>query len=233
MQITKATELTTDNETYLIYANPGMGKTTAISYFPGKTLVIDIDKSSSVLKGHKNIDIAFINTREIWDSWMEIVGELLKGAGNDYDTIVVDNVSELFRATLSHLGRLGKNNRVPSMADYQRVDFTILDSLRALQQTGKRIVFTAWETSDQWTTETGQVFNRSMPDIRKSILNNFLGLCSVVARLTVTKTEDGNDKRGFILSPSESVYAKNRLDDRKGCLVQELVKNESIGPSNE
>ena len=223
MKITKATEVNKNNAVYLIYANPGVGKTTALKHIPGKTLVVDIDKSSSVLKGCENIDIAHINTRDVWDEWTELVTELLKGAANDYDTVVIDNVSELFRSTLANLGRIGKNNRVPSMADYQRVDFTILDSLRALQNIGKRIVFTAWETSDQWTEESGQIFNRAYPDVRKSILNNFEGLCDVVARLVVSKDGDGNEKRGFILQPTQSIYAKNRLDDRKGCKVEELV----------
>ena len=62
-----------------------------------------------------------------------------------------------------------------------------------------------------------------MPDIRKNILNNFEGLCDVVARLVVSKDPDGNEKRGFILQPTQSIYAKNRLDDRKGCKVEELV----------
>ena len=111
---------------------------------------------------------------------------------------------------------------MPSQADYQRVDFTILDSLRALLQLNKRIVFIAWETSDQWTDENGIIYNRAMPDIRSKILNNFLGLTDVVARLVKKTTEDGEEVRGFILQPSASVYAKNRLDERKGCKVDEL-----------
>lgn len=223
MKIKKATEITQGTATYLIYAAPGVGKTSAIKHIPGKTLVIDIDKSSAVLAGEAHIDIAEVDTHNIWDSWLEVVKGLLKGEAEEYDTIVIDNISELFRATLANLGRIGNNNRVPSMADYQRVDFTILDSLRALKGLNKRIVFTAWETSDTWTETNGQQFNRSMPDIRKSILTNFLGLCDVIGRLVTTEQEDGSIKRGFILQPTPNVFAKNRLDDRKGCKVEELV----------
>lgn len=222
MKITKATEITNNDACYLIYGNPGFGKTTAISFIPGKTLVINIDKSAKVLAGNPNIDIADVDTHKIWDEWLTVVKELLQGAGKPYDTIVVDNVSELFRACLANLGRDGKNHRVPTQADYQRVDFTILDSLRALLQLNKRIVFTAWETSDQWSDENGMIYNRAMPDIRNKILNNFLGLTDVVARLVKKTTDDGEEVRGFILQPSASVYAKNRLDDRKGCKVDEL-----------
>ena len=84
----------------------------------------------------------------------------------------------------------------------------------------------AWETSDQWTDENGVIYNRTMPDIRSKILNNFLGLTDVVARLVKKTTGDGEEVRGFILQPSASVYAKNRLDDRKGCKVDELFATE-------
>ncbi|HHJ7244921.1 TPA: AAA family ATPase, partial [Streptococcus pyogenes] len=199
-------------------------KTSTAKYLPGKTIVINIDKSAKVLRGNENIDIADIDTHKIWGEWLDTVKELLNGAANDYDNIVIDNVSELFRACLANLGREGKNHRVPSQADYQRVDFTILDSLRALLQLNKRIVFLAWETSDQWTDENGMIYNRAMPDIRTKILNNFLGLTDVVARLVKKTTDDGEEVRGFILQPSASVYAKNRLDDRKGCKVEELFE---------
>lgn len=224
MKITKATEITNSNSCYLIYGNPGYGKTSTSKYLPGRTLVVNIDKSARVLKGIENIDIADIDTHKIWEEWLDVVKELMSGDAKEYDNIVIDNVSELFRACLANLGREGKNHRVPSQADYQRVDFTIIDSLRALLQLNKRIVFLAWETSDQWTDENGMIYNRAMPDIRSKILNNFLGLTDVVARLVKKTTEDGDDVRGFILQPSASVYAKNRLDDRKGCKVEELFE---------
>lgn len=226
MKLTKATDLSTQQATYLMYAKPGVGKTTALKYLPGKTLVIDIDKSSIVLNGEENITIMEVDTHNMYQEWTEIVKDLFKNKEQyaEFDNIVVDNVSELFRATLSNLGREGNNDRVPAMSDYQRIDFTIIDSLRALKKLDKRLVITAWETSDVWESPGGQTFNRAMPDIRSKILNNFMGLCDVVARLIVTTDKDGNEKRGFILQPSNSVYAKNRLDSRKGCKVDELVE---------
>lgn len=226
MKIIKATELNSKKGCYLIYSCPGMGKTYSIKFLKGKSLVVDIDKSAIVLKGEKNIDIVEIDTHNIFDNWISTVTEIINGVYKNYDNIVIDNVSELFRGCLSNLGREGKNNRVPTQADYQRIDFTILDSLRALTNLNKRIVFTAWETSDIWTDETtGQMYNRAMPDIRFKILNNFMGLCDVVARLVCKKDENGELVRGFVLEPLNSVFAKNRIDDRKGCKVSELIND--------
>src|SRR5699024_908782 len=153
-----------------------------------------------------------------------VVSEIItdKTILDTYDNVVIDNVSELFRSTLSKLARIGKNNRVPSMADYQRVDFTILDSLRALSQLPIRLIFTAWEKSDLWEGENGQSFNRAFPDLRNSIMNNFLGLCDVVGRLMVYAKDDEKVRR-FVLQTDNSITDNNRLDDRSGCLIEELV----------
>lgn len=222
MKIIKATDIRDSKGTYLIYGNPGVGKTTAIKFLPGKKLVVDIDKSSVVLRGEENIDVLEIDSYKIWESWIEAVKFIIKNA-KDYDFVVVDNVTELFRSILAQQGREGRNNRVPSMADYQRSDFVIMDSFRAIKNAGANVVFTAWETSDKWETEGGQMFNRAIPDIRRTILNNFLGLCDVVGRLIINKTDE-EIKRGFILQPSMDVYAKNRLDERKGCLQSEFIR---------
>lgn len=228
---TKATELTNDFHTYLIYANPGMGKTYALGFLPGKTLVIDVDGSSSTLKKHpnaENIDIIKINSSNIWDEWVALISEVVRNTEvyEQYDNIAVDNISELFRSALADLGRKGTNDGVPNQGDYQKSDFILLRSLRAFNNLKTRKVLTAWETTDQYTSPEGQSFTRSMPDIRAKVLNNFLGLVDVAARLVVSKDDNGEDKRGFILQPTQNVYAKNRLDDRKGALVNELVVSE-------
>lgn len=224
MEIIKATDISQNSYTYLIYGNQGIGKTSSLKYLPGKTLVIDVDKSSAVLAGEENIDITTIDTSDAWASWNKLASEIIenkKQIEETYDNLVLDNVTELFRANLENLGKLGKNQGVPSMADYQKVDFLIMRAIRVLKSMNIRLVFTAWEKTDEYTSENGQTFNRAFPDLRNGIANNFMGLCDVIARLVVTKR---NDERvlGFILQPQADVMAKNRLDNRAGCLVDEL-----------
>lgn len=232
MKIKKASEITNRKSTYIIYANPGMGKTYSIGYFPGKTLVIDIDHSSKTLAKHpnaENIDVWELDTSNMWQEWIDVCSELVinkEKYESDYDNIVIDNLSELFKAQLENLGKEGKNSGVPSQANYQQVDFMNLRTLRALKTIDVRLVMTAWETTMQFNDENGQILNKAVPDIRVKIINNYLGLCDVVARLMVSKDGEGNIKRGFVLQPTLSIEAKNRLDDRKGCLVSELVLDE-------
>lgn len=229
----QASELKTNKGTYMLYANPGIGKTYALGYLPGKTLVLDIDGSSSTLANHpnvQNIEIWKLDSSDMWDEWINTVADLVKNKETyekQFDNICVDNLSELFKAQLEDLGKKGKNNGVPSQADYQREDFMNLRSLRALNNIDCRIVLTAWETTDTYTEPNGQFFTRSMPDIREKILNNFLGLCDVVGRLVTKVDEDGVVKRGLILQPTQNIYAKNRLDERKGCSVEEFILDRS------
>lgn len=219
MQITNAMEITNAQKTYLIYAPPGMGKTTSIKYFPGKTLVLDVDRTSKVLKGQENIDIVYVDNTGTWEFWEKLILDLDKNYKDVYDNIVVDNISELERCLLSDLGSKGKNKGVPSQGDYQYMQFRIVNSLRYLKNLGANLIWTAWETDDLYIDSDGQQYNRSYPQINKKIMNNVLGLCDIVGRLQVK--EDGT--RGFILSATNSTYAKNQIDERKGCVQHELI----------
>lgn len=227
--ITSAKDIRTDKATYLIYAKPGTGKTHTLNFLPGRTLYINVDKSERPLKGNENVDILGFNTHEAWKEWSELMKWLADNEEiiNQYDTIAIDNISELFRSMLANLGRNGKNERVPEMSHYQRVDFFTIDSLRFLQSFKKRLVFLAWETNYENYTPAGQQITQAVPDIRKTIRDNVAGLCQVVARLVFNEK---SGKRGFILTPSNNVFAKNQLDNREHCLQEDLFK---VGDSDE
>ena len=174
MQINKATDIKTDKGTYLIYGAPGKGKTTSIKYFPGKTLVLDIDRTSRVLKGEADIDIVYIDNENTWEDWGKTITELSQNFVGKYDNIVVDNVSELERCILSSLGSAGKNNGVPSQADYQYMQFKLVNSLRYMKNLGSNLIWTAWEEIDLWTDADGSSYNTALPQINRKIRNNVL-----------------------------------------------------------
>lgn len=223
MQIVNAKDIKSTKGTYLIYAPPGMGKTTALKFLPGRTLVLDIDRTSKVLRGCENIDIVEVDNIGTWKAWEELILDLYNNYKGKYDNIAVDNVSELERCILSDLGRQGKNKGVPDQAAYQYMQFKLVNSLRYMKNLDCNIIWTAWETTDLYQDAGGQQWNRSFPQINGKILNNVLGLCDVVGRLTI----NSEGKRGFIMTATNSTFAKNQLDGRAGCLQEELIMSAS------
>lgn len=225
--IHNASELEVQNETYLLYGPPGMGKTSTVKYLPGKTLVVDVDRTSHVLKGLPNIDIMYADNKDTWNWWTEFCKHAEAHLKGKYDNIVIDNVSELERCMLSSLGAKGKNNGVPSQGDYQYMQFRVVNSFRWFKSIAKRTIFLAWEMNDLFTTSEGQQFNRALPQINNKILNNVLGLCHVVGRLMI----NADGERGFVLKATNSIYAKNQLDARAGCKQDEIFKGDDHVPT--
>lgn len=219
MKIVSAKEIARGPMTALLYGAPGMGKTTTIKFLPGKTLVFDVDRTTRVLQGCENIDICYVDNRNTWDEWKALLSDVVEHYKGKYDNIVVDNISELERCILSDLGSKGKNNGVPAQADYQYMQFKLVSSLRYLKSMGCNVIWTAWETTDLYTTPEGQTFNRAYPQINGKIMNNICGLCDIVGRIRI----NGEGKRGYTFTATNGVYAKNQYDARPGCLQEELL----------
>jgi phage nucleotide-binding protein len=222
MILTNAKDISRGNMTALLYGQPGMGKTTTIKYLPGKTLVLDVDRTTHVLRGCENIDICYVDNIKTWEDWEKILIELVNDYKGKYTNYAVDNISELERCLLSDLGSRGKNNGIPSQADYQFMQQRIVKSLRYMKNLEGNLIWTAWETTDLFTTPEGQTFNRAYPQINGKILNNVCGLCDVVGRIII----NAEGKRGYTFSATNGVYAKNQYDDRKGCLQEELIPHD-------
>ena len=220
--------------TALLYCAPGVGKSTALGIIAeksqGKTLILDVDRTfvnamakMEVVHDLSKVDIIQIDNIKTFDDWtntlMEI-DEMVKAGKCEYENICVDNISELERCILSDLGSKGKNKGVPAQADYQYMQFKLVNSLRFMKSWGKNIYWTAWETTELFQNPDGSSYSRQYPKISAKIVDNICGLCDVVAKIAVNK-EGG---RGFVLEATQNTYAKNQLDSRKGCLVEDFIK---------
>lgn len=204
---------------YLLYGSPGVGKTSTLKFLPGKTLIIDIDKTSGVLKGEKNIDVMDVDVNTLWEDWDKIFNTAISG---DYKNIVVDNLTEALKVLAFNMGLSRNNDGIPEIRDYQKIFLKILDTVRKVRDNKKTLILTAWEKEKQHTdADSGASYSIVSPDVSDGLSNSILGLCDVVGRLVNKKV--GNDlKRGFILQAKRSVVAKNQIDDRAWCLQDEL-----------
>lgn len=226
--------------TALLYCAPGVGKSTAIGLIAeaseGNTLVLDIDRTiertlakKEVVKDTGKIAVVQIDNIHTFKDWSDTLVEIKRmlddGQLGDFKTIAVDNISELERCILSDLGSQGKNKGVPAQADYQYMQFKLVNSLRFMKSLGLNIVWTAWETMDNYTAPDGTGYSRLIPKISAKIVDNICGLCDVVGKIGVNK--DGEHR--ILLQATQNIYAKNQIDSRKFCAPEDFVRFELGG----
>ena len=233
----KLTDLVKEKQpfTALLYCAPGVGKSTALGLIgeksKGKTLVLDVDRTfvptmakDEVVHDFSKFEVLQVDNINPWTDWTKKLTDLKaeKEAGKltEYENICVDNISELERCILSDLGRQGKNKGVPAQADYQYMQFKLMDSLRFMKSLGLNVIWTAWETTEDYVTLDGTCYTRSYPKISKKIVDNVCGLCEIVGKIIVNK--DG--ERGVVMEATQNIYAKNQIDTRKICNVKEFIK---------
>lgn len=234
MEIVQAQELKKGNDfSILIYSPPGGGKTSTVKYLKGKTLVIDIDRTSNVLAGSENIDIVYADLVDVELGMKKLLKDIHDNHLKDYDNIVFDNLSEFEQAWLAEKSRISKTREgkamgIPEMGDYNKYSFYLPDMIRYINSwKGVNKVYTAWETSVQIQSPQGQLFNQFRPQIREKILTNVMGLMNIVGRLVINEE---TSKRGFLLQPSNKTYAKNQLDNRSFSMQEELFNFGSDNP---
>ena len=233
----KLTDLVKEKQpfTALLYCAPGVGKSTALGLIgeksKGKTLVLDVDRTfvptmakDEVVHDFSKFEVLQVDNINTWTDWTKKLTDLkaAKEAGKltEYENICVDNISELERCILSDLGRQGKNKGVPAQADYQYMQFKLMDSLRFMKSLGLNVIWTAWETTEDYVTLDGTCYTRSYPKISKKIVDNVCGLCEIVGKIIVNK--DG--ERCVVMEATQNIYAKNQIDTRKICNVKEFIK---------
>lgn len=242
MELKRISEIKDAPFTALLYCPPGVGKSTAIGLIAesteGNTLVLDVDRtiSKTLAKGEIVKDVSkvivteienrgasqaqgIVGTFQAWsDTLKELTPEFIKEL--KITTIAVDNISELERCILSDLGAQGKNKGVPAKADYQYMQFKLVNSLRYMKSLGVNIVWTAWEDVREITHPDGTQYSQLIPKMSLKIVDNICGLCDVVGKIMVNK----EGQHGILLEATQNIYAKNQIDSRKACKVENFAK---------
>ncbi|MFP7447178.1 AAA family ATPase, partial [Bacillus infantis] len=170
-----------------------------------------------VLSGYANVDVAKIDGSDPHDSILKFFAHA-KANIRKYDNIFIDNLTHYQKLWLLKKGENTKSG-MPELKDYALLYNHLLKLVETFNTLEANVIFTAWETTRTITHDDGQNYTQFIPDIPDKIVNHIMGIEHVVARLV--KKADGT--RGFILDGDQSVFAKNHLDQRKGCLQEELL----------
>ena len=225
MKITKATDLSrTNNWRILIYGKAGLGKTSQIKHLKGNTIVLSMDNSHKVLEGIPNVNVRTIDDegkisfdREYPSEDINIFLKEIDEVLDQYDNLVIDNISSFQSDWFVEQGRKSKNGISNELQHYSQWTNYFLRILTAIYSKPINIYVTAWEDTHELNLETGQIITQFVPQIRTSVLNQLLGLTDLVGRIIVNSK---TGSRGLILEGSEGTYAKNRLDDRTACKIE-------------
>ncbi|HZK23353.1 MAG TPA: AAA family ATPase [Atopostipes sp.] len=229
----------------LIYAQSGGGKTINSTLVEGgflevargeivehkakgKNILLSSDNSSVSLNSfdRPNLDI-----EPVWN-WLEkdkdgnqqenfnaVFGKV--ASSGKYDTIIVDNVTSVFNNAILEMDESGR------FKDMRQAYQLIYNGLRRLSikaaQAQVNVVFTAWHDTEELVADDGKPYKRIQPKLPGKILDDFTGMCNIVAYINSAEKE-GKRIWYYKLEGKMDLYAKDQIYNRKSCMPEDLFK---------
>lgn len=237
LQVTNAADLKLRRLSIMVYGASGIGKTTLAGMLPGKTLLLDIDHGCMTLKGNENVDV--LDIMGGFAQLASICNDLRQNNCYGYRNIVLDTLSSLESMELSERGRIGAGKGQPTQADYGRV-YSLMKALCLdYIKLPRVILFLAHEkpatisadtlTGDQLTKVVPKIGNKS-----GDLATEICGLCDIVARCMMRKTNDGKVQRYLAMGSSPTMDVRDRIWKRTECTYETLIpQSKKEEPAND
>ena len=215
----------------LIYCPSGGGKTVCSTLVTasnrGRNMLLCSDNSSIVLNNfpRPNLDI------EVVEHWLDkdktgktqpyFYGQFEAAVDSQkYDTIIVDNISDIFDMAILELADSAKYADMRQA--YQLVYQALKRLARKAAQLDCNVIFTAWVDIQQITLPTGEMVNRLQPKLPMKILDNFLGLTQIVGYVSTAVDKNGTKRWYYALEGTPERYGKDQAFNRKSCLPEDI-----------
>lgn len=178
---------------FIIYADPGIGKTTMAATLPAEsTLIINTEAGLGPLLGTAHNVFNLITATQNADL-EKVVAQLyltLRTELHPWRNIVLDNVSELEQQLILSLTKK-RGKEAPELKEYGESSYKMkewMHNFRDLIYNNINVVFNAWETPIEIKNNDGQIITKTFPMVGKKLAPQLCGLVDVVGHLEVHKS---------------------------------------------
>ncbi len=210
-KLTKAGNKIDRGISFIIYADPGVGKTTlAATLPPDETLIINCESGLGPLlgKGHSVFNLEdMVQLDELY--------KYLRTEKHPFKYVVIDNVSELEQWIILSLTKK-RGKEFTEIREYGDSAYKIREYLhlfRDLVFKGITVVFNAWEFPLEIKNNDGCIITKTFPKLAKRITPEACGIVDVVGHL---ECHEKSNKRWLRFGASDQFITKSQfkgLDD--------------------
>lgn len=192
---------------FLIYSDPGVGKTTLATTLPeSETLIINTEAGLGPTLGTNHI---IFNLKEDL-SQLESLYQYLRTVKHPFKYVVVDNISEMEQWIINLLTK-SRGKDFTELKEYGDAAYKIREYLhlfRDLVYKDITVVFNAWEMPLEIKNAGGEVVTKAFPKLFKKVSPEICGIVDCVGHLEMySKTGD----RFIRFESSPDAIAKSQL----------------------
>jgi phage nucleotide-binding protein len=200
---------------FVIYSDPGIGKTTLATTLPSDvTLIINTEAGLGPLlgTGHSvfNVSKAVLFKNGDLEGVISDLYRQLAAFEHPFENVVIDNLSELEQQLIHHM-TVKHGKEVPELREYGEASYKMkewMHNFRDLVFKNINVVFNAWEFPMDIRNTDGQVLTKTFPMVGKKIAPQLCGIVDVVGHLEIYPK---SGKRWVRFGPSDQYITKSQF----------------------